>query len=218
MIATWFPSVTQARQAVLDLLTGGIPRENIGVVIGGSYDVQAQAAGADDDNDAATESRTPDFVAGLINAGTLALPGIGQVIAAGPLADALAPIGTRATDGSLDSALISAGIPNDQARTYAEELRHGGALLAVRSDGAWDSIVRGVFRHSADQSLRAQEELAGPIPASELAASDAGGPISTSFGALAGGTAPGGWDEADAIFEDQDQDTTDDARRRERGA
>ena len=97
---------------------------------------------------------------------------------------------------------------------YVEQLRHGGALLVVSSDDAWDTIVCGVFRHNANPILREQEELVGPTPGHELAAEEVGGPISTSIGALTGGMIPGSWGEAGAIFEDQVEDSAGDSNRR----
>jgi hypothetical protein len=97
---------------------------------------------------------------------------------------------------------------------YAEQLRHGGALLAVRSDDARDTLVQGVFRHHANPVLLAQEEPVGPITEGELAADELGGSISTSIGALSGGSIPGSWGAAGDVFEQQGEDTYDDDRPR----
>ena len=94
-----------------------------------------------------------------------------------------------------------------------EQLRDGGALLVVRADDLWDTIVCGVFRHNANPILREQEEPVGPTPGHDLAADAVGGPISTSIGALTGGMIPGSWGEAGAIFEDRAEATDGDAER-----
>jgi hypothetical protein len=197
-LVNWFADVTQAREAVLDLLTSGIPREDISVVINASGD-----------------DHSHDFLGALPGAGTLTIPEIGSVVAAGPLADALASTDGSTTGGGLASALVAVGIAEEQARLYAEQLRRGGALLAVRSDSSWDTIVCGVFRHNANPSFDEQEELVGSTPENELAADEVGGPISTSIGALTGGTIPGDWGEAGDVFEDQLEDTAADDKRRE---
>jgi hypothetical protein len=220
----WFANVAQARQAVLDLLTSGIPRQDISVVINASLAEQQTAARTLSQANAGEEHGVPggihtgDFVEALAGASALALSDIGPVVAAGPLADALVSIGAGTGGGGLCSALIAVGITEEQARVHVEQLRHGGALLAVRSDGSWDTIVSGVFRHNADPSLHEQEEAVGPIPGDELAADEVGGTISTSIGALTGGMIPGNWGEAGDIFEDQLEDRAgDDKRRRELG-
>ena len=97
---------------------------------------------------------------------------------------------------------------------YVEQLRHGGALLAVQSDSSRDTIICGVFGHNADPSLSEQEEPVGSTPASELAADEVGGPVSTSIGALTGGMVPGSWGEAGDVFEEPLEDTDGDDKRR----
>jgi hypothetical protein len=203
-IACWFESLAPAREAVLDLLTSGFPQEDISVIIGAQHDAPA-------DGDTGAGSRPPDFVESLAGAGTLALSDLGPVIAAGPLAGALAG------GSSLSDALADAGLANEHAETYAEKLRRGEVLIAARSAAAWDAIARGVFHHNADPTLRAHEEPAGPTSESNLLAADVGGPVSTSIGALSGGMVPGDWGAAGAIFEDQAEATEEDARRREGG-
>jgi hypothetical protein len=218
-MVSWFASVTQARQAVLDLLTSGIPRQDISVIISAALDEPDRASRAQsqldagEDHDTVGAGHPHDFVEALADAGTLMLSDSGPVLAAGPLADALVSRRGGAAGGSLGSALIAVGITEEQARMYAEQLRHGGALVAVRSDGSRDTIIYGVFRHNADPSLREQEELVGPTPARELAVDEVGGPISTSIGALTGGMIPGSWGAAGAIFEDQDEASADDDKR-----
>jgi hypothetical protein len=215
IIANWFPSVTQAREAMLDLLTSGVPREDISAIINAALDEQARAARIQSQVDGGEKgSHSFDFVKVLPGASTLTLQDIGSVVAAGPLADALISTGDGTPGGGLSSALVAVGVAEEQARMYAEQLRHGGALLAVQSDSSWDTIICGVFRHNADPALSEQEEPVGSTPASELAADEVGGPISTSIGALTGGMIPGGWGEASDVFEDQLEDTDGDDKRR----
>ena len=197
-LVNWFANVTQAREAVLDLLTSGIPREDISVVI-----------------NASGEDQPHDFVGALPGAGTLTLPDIGSVVAAGPLADALVSTGDQSPGDGLDSALVALGVTEELAQIYAEQLRHGGTLLVVQSDSSRDTIVSGVFRHNANPAFDEQEERVGSTPVSELAADEVGGPISTSIGALTGGMVPGDWGEAGEVFEDQLEDAAGDDKRRE---
>ena len=193
-LASWFADELQARQAVLDLLTGGIPRDQISAVVGAGQGSQAEP---------------PDFVVALLQPGAYAPADLGPAIAAGPLAPAL-------VGQSLSDALTSAGVPSDEARALSDGLRGGGALVAVLADGAHEQVVRGVFRHSANPALRAQEELAGPRPLEELGEAEASGTLSRSFGAMTSGQVPGGWGDAAASFEElPDQAPVDEPRRRE---
>jgi hypothetical protein len=63
--------------------------------------------------------------------GLLAIPGIGPVVAAGPLLSALAGAGIGAATGGLVGALVKAGVPEQEAERYAEGVRRGGALVSV---------------------------------------------------------------------------------------
>jgi hypothetical protein len=63
-------------------------------------------------------------------ASSLAIPGIGLVIA-GPLAGALAGGAAGATAGGLIGTLVGAGIPEDRAKKYEQELKNGGIVVGV---------------------------------------------------------------------------------------
>jgi hypothetical protein len=67
----------------------------------------------------------------LAGIGVLALPGIGSLIAAGPLLAALSGAAAGATVGGLAGALVGLGIPELEARVYDGKLRGGNILLAV---------------------------------------------------------------------------------------
>jgi stress response protein YsnF len=61
----------------------------------------------------------------------LAIPGIGPIVAAGPLVAALTGAGVGAATGGIVGALIGLGIPEEHAHRYAEGVRRGGALVTV---------------------------------------------------------------------------------------
>jgi hypothetical protein len=70
----------------------------------------------------------------LAGFGSLAIPGIGPLVAAGWLIALLAGAGTGAVAGGLLGGLVGAGIRNEDAHLYAEALRRGGTLVTVRTD------------------------------------------------------------------------------------
>ncbi|HXH84675.1 MAG TPA: hypothetical protein VNN07_17345 [Candidatus Tectomicrobia bacterium] len=72
----------------------------------------------------------------LVGLGALAIPGIGPVVAAGPIATALAGAGLGAVGGALVGALVQLGIPQEDAQRYAEGVRRGRVLVAVRAEDA----------------------------------------------------------------------------------
>jgi uncharacterized protein (TIGR02271 family) len=90
----------------------------------------------------------------LVGLGALAIPGIGPVLAAGPLGAALGPVvGATATGaalgagtGALAGALIGLGIPDEEAHIYEERFHQGRILVTVKSGagryGEAESILR----------------------------------------------------------------------------
>lgn len=69
----------------------------------------------------------------LLGLGALAIPGVGPVLAAGPLMSALAGAGIGAVAGGLLGALVDLGVPEEHAQLYAEGVRRGGSLVVVRA-------------------------------------------------------------------------------------
>ncbi len=67
----------------------------------------------------------------MMGIGSFAIPGIGPVIAAGPLIATLAGAGIGAVTGGLLGALVDSGVPDEHAGFYAEGVRGGGTLLTL---------------------------------------------------------------------------------------
>jgi hypothetical protein len=69
----------------------------------------------------------------LVALGALAIPGVGPLIAAGPIVAALAGVGAGGAVGGLIGALVGAGIPEYEAKRYAGRVKDGGVLLSVHA-------------------------------------------------------------------------------------
>jgi len=67
----------------------------------------------------------------LVGTGAMVVPGLGALIAAGPIAAALAGAGIVGAVGALTGCLIGLGIPEDEAVHYEQHVREGGILLSV---------------------------------------------------------------------------------------
>jgi len=67
----------------------------------------------------------------LLSLTALSIPGIGPVLAAGPLAALIAGAGIGATAGGLVTGLTRLGLGDEEAHTYAEGLKRGGTLVTV---------------------------------------------------------------------------------------
>src|SRR5260370_26742415 len=77
----------------------------------------------------------------LAGIGALAIPGVGPLIAAGPIMAALAGMGVGGTIGGITGALVGLGIPGSEAKRYRGRLQKGGILLSVHCDTS-DEITR----------------------------------------------------------------------------
>jgi len=67
----------------------------------------------------------------LVGIGALAIPGVGPLIAAGPLLAALSGAAAGATVGGVAGCLIGLGIPEIEAKRYQNRIAEGNILISV---------------------------------------------------------------------------------------
>jgi hypothetical protein len=70
----------------------------------------------------------------LAGIGTLAIPGIGPFIAAGPIMAALAGMGAGAVLGGVAGGLVGLGMPEYEAKRYEGLVKQGGILISIHCD------------------------------------------------------------------------------------
>jgi hypothetical protein len=70
----------------------------------------------------------------MVGIGSLAIPGLGPFIAAGPIMAALAGAAGGAAAGGLTGALIGMGIPEYEAKRYEGKVKDGNILLSVHTE------------------------------------------------------------------------------------
>src|SRR5262249_11492718 len=70
----------------------------------------------------------------LVGIGSLAIPGLGPFIAAGPIMAALGGATVGATAGGLTGALVGLGMPEDEAKRDEGKLKGGNVLISVHTD------------------------------------------------------------------------------------
>ncbi|PQP80712.1 low temperature-induced protein [Paenibacillus sp. PCH8] len=104
-------------------------------------------------------------VAGLLaGIGALAIPGIGPILAAGPIAAAFTGAAVGAGAGGLVGGLVGLGIPEEDAKQYEEYVQNGKILLLVDSTNR-DTDVYDVFS-SNNQATRDRAHIhSGDVPA-----------------------------------------------------
>lgn len=127
-------------RAVETLQTAGFPTTDISVLMPRS---QSERLFAHEHHTKAPEGATAGAVAGgivgggltlLVGLGALVIPGLGPLLAAGPLVAALAGLGAGGAVGGIAGALIGMGIPEYEAKRYQEFVEKGGILLSVHCD------------------------------------------------------------------------------------
>src|SRR5256885_11209693 len=67
----------------------------------------------------------------LAGIGALAIPGVGPLIAAGPIMATLAGVGVGGAVGGFAGALVGLGIPEYEAKRYEGRIQKGGILVSV---------------------------------------------------------------------------------------
>ena len=99
----------------------------------------------------------------LAGIGSLALPGLGPLIAAGPIVATLAGAGVGGVVGGLTGALIGMGIPEYEAKRYEGRVKDGGILLSVHSDSS-DSTKRAkqILEETGAQDISSTSEASSP--------------------------------------------------------
>lgn len=88
----------------------------------------------------------------LAGIGTLAIPGVGPFIAAGPIMAALSGAAVGAAAGGVTGALVGYGMPEYEAKQYEGKIRSGNILMSVHAEnGDQVTRVKEIFsRHGAE--------------------------------------------------------------------
>jgi hypothetical protein len=137
-----YPSNSAAEGAIDQLIAAGFSNQDISVLMA---DRQTSKDFAAEKNTKAPEGATTGVSVGgavggtlglLAGIGALAIPGVGPLIAAGPIMGALAGLGVGGTVGGVVGALIGLGIPEYEAKRYEGRVKDGGVLLSVHCDSS----------------------------------------------------------------------------------
>jgi len=146
-----YDNIETAYAAANDLISAGYNRNDISVVANdrdSAYapyvTTTAKVKTSDDVGAGAGIGAAIGGIGGLlVGLGALAIPGIGPVIAAGPLLAALTGAGVGAVAGGIVGALVDLGIPNDEANLYAEGLHRGDILVIAQvPDASANAVTR----------------------------------------------------------------------------
>lgn len=104
----------------------------------------------------------------LAGIGALAIPGIGPLIAAGPIMAALAGAGALGTVGGIVGALAGMGIPEYEAKRYEGRVKHGGVLLSVHCDSHdWTKRGEEILKRTGAEDISSTSEAPADFAVSD---------------------------------------------------
>ncbi len=130
-------SYSQSEEMVMRLQAAGFPPSEISILMAnnaGQHDighVKASKAPEGVAAGAASGGVAGGVIGLLAGIGALAIPGVGPLIAAGPIMAALSGAAVGATAGGIAGGLVGLGIPEVEAKRYEDKLRKGNYVLSV---------------------------------------------------------------------------------------
>jgi CBS domain-containing protein len=99
------------------------------------------------------------IVGWLAGIGSLAVPGAGPLIAAGPIMTILAGVGAGGTAGGILGGLVGCGMPEYEAKRYKGRVRRPGILLSVHCDNSeWANKARAVIKQTGGEDVSTASE------------------------------------------------------------
>ena len=160
-----FDTEQEASQAIEQLIREGISQDDISVITKDREDMQAisDETGTKAPEGVAAGAATGGVLGGvaglLAGIGALAIPGIGPILAAGPIAATLTGAAVGVGAGGLVGGLIGLGIPEDEAKEYESYVDKGKILVLVDDHGRGTDIY-GIFRNNRSlNSERYQSDI-----------------------------------------------------------
>ncbi len=162
-----YPSRAGVENAVVQLRNAGFRNSDISILFpdeGNATKEFAVEKGTKAPEGASTGAGTGAVLGGalgwLLGIGTLAIPGLGPFIAAGPIMATLAGAGAGGLVGGLAGAMIGMGIPEYEANLYEGRIKKGGILLSVHADdNEWKKKGKEILENSGAEDIGAKDEI-----------------------------------------------------------
>lgn len=165
VVVGMFENTRDVDQAVAALNNAGFTKPQIGVIARRGV-VREKTSLATTSGIGAIAGGALGGVGGLLvglNVVTLAIPGIGEVVAAVDLLTVLGATllgaGIGLIGGGLVGALVGMGLPEHEAHVYAEGVRRGNILITVQASPEQMSTITDIFMraNAVDVNTRRQE-------------------------------------------------------------
>ena len=95
----------------------------------------------------------------LVGIGSLAIPGVGPLIAAGPIMAALSGAAAGGAVGGIAGALVGLGIPEYEAKQYEGKVKNGNILISVHTDDSKQrQIAKEIFERAHAENVSSTGE------------------------------------------------------------
>ncbi len=149
-----FDDHADARSAVTELETAGVPSRDISIVSNNADNRHS------DDSKAAEGAGTGAGIGAVVGGagglltglGIMAIPGVGPVVAAGWLAATAAGVAAGAVAGGaaggIVGAMMDSGVSEEDAHVYAEGVRRGGTIVTAKVDDDMVPEAEAVLKRS----------------------------------------------------------------------
>jgi len=150
LVVALFPNPDAAALAARELHVTGVTREQISI-ISRNHDEESSFAAdvggtpGTEIEDSRTAARLGELSGHVLAAIALVLPGIGPIVAAGPLAAGLGEAAGHVA-GGVASALAGAGVPPERAEALQSAVESGAILLGVHTGEPQVEAIRSVLR------------------------------------------------------------------------
>ena len=151
-----------AKKAVAGLLAADVPSGKIALLANDSTGdhpaLSINPAYAREQFDMDSQAQSPIFLGAEVGVGlggvlgflagvsTIAIPGLGFLLAAGTWATVAAGATAGGVIGAVGGSLVRHGVSSADAHLYAEGLKHGGTLLTCTVDDGKVTEVTGIFK------------------------------------------------------------------------
>jgi len=166
-----FTSADAAERTVNALIQDGFPSQDVSVLMPDQRSTREFAHHKDTKApEGATAGATAGGVVGgtlgvLVGLGALAIPGVGPLLAAGPIVAGLAGLGAGGAVGGFIGALVGMGIPEYEARRYEGRVKDGGILLSVHCETPGEILrAREILTTVGATDIASSTESAGVAP------------------------------------------------------
>jgi hypothetical protein len=160
------PSTAEA--AVDHLISNGFTNSAISVLLPDDESTRAFAheKSTKAPEGTATGAATGGVIGGtlglLAGIGALAIPGVGPLIAAGPIVATLAGAGAGGAVGGMVGALVGMGIPEYEAKRYEGAVKGGGTLLSVHCDTSEQvDAAKASLKNTGARDISSSSEASG---------------------------------------------------------